>query len=236
MQRLRPAGRGERGVLRIPSVQFVTVGVDRMPPMPAVPERPVLVAPDSFKGTFRPREVAAAIGARAEAPGWCRPTCCPVADGGEGTLDVAARRARRRDRRGATVARPARPRRSTAGFGAARGRPHGDRRDGRRRAGCASWPRTSATPWAASTRGTGELIAAAVEAGARGGHRRGRRLAPPPTAAPARWRRSSEAGGLRGATLVVVCDVRTPWEGARRGLRPAEGRRPGDGRAAGASG
>ena len=33
------------------------------------------------------------------------------------------------------------------------------------------------------------------------------------------------AGGLRGARLVVLCDVRTPFERAAGGVRPAEGRR-----------
>src|SRR5258707_8413964 len=54
---------------------------------PAIPER-VLVAPDSFKGTFRAPEVAAAIGRGLEAAGLAPPDLCPVADGGEGTLEV----------------------------------------------------------------------------------------------------------------------------------------------------
>ena len=56
--------------------------------IPGVPET-VLVAPDSFKGTFSAAEVAAAIGRGLEAAG--RPAdLCPVADGGEGTLDALA--------------------------------------------------------------------------------------------------------------------------------------------------
>ncbi len=43
----------------------------------------LLIAPDSFKGTYSAREVAAAIAAGA---GDADP--CPVADGGEGTLDA----------------------------------------------------------------------------------------------------------------------------------------------------
>ena len=54
----------------------------------AVPERPVLVAPDSFKGTFRASEVAGAIGRGLERAGLVPPDLCPVADGGEGTLDA----------------------------------------------------------------------------------------------------------------------------------------------------
>src|SRR3954454_2519342 len=51
-----------------------------------VKERPVLVAPDSFKGTFRAAEVAGAIGRGLERAGLAPPDLCPVADGGEGTL------------------------------------------------------------------------------------------------------------------------------------------------------
>src|SRR4051794_6871497 len=54
----------------------------------AVPERPVLVAPDSFKGTFRATQVAGAIGRGLERAGLMPPDLCPVADGGEGTLEV----------------------------------------------------------------------------------------------------------------------------------------------------
>src|SRR3954447_18465825 len=51
-------------------------------------DRRVLVAPDSFKGTFRATEVAAAIGRGLERAGLAPPDLCPVADGGEGTLEV----------------------------------------------------------------------------------------------------------------------------------------------------
>src|ERR1700748_2106027 len=54
----------------------------------AVRERPVLVAPDSFKGTFRAPQVAGAIGRGLEKAGLMPPDLCPVADGGEGTLEV----------------------------------------------------------------------------------------------------------------------------------------------------
>src|SRR3954463_14775412 len=53
-----------------------------------VAERPVLVAPDSFKGTFRATQVAGAIGRGLERAGLMPPDLCPVADGGEGTLEV----------------------------------------------------------------------------------------------------------------------------------------------------
>src|SRR5688500_19240816 len=53
-----------------------------------VPERPVLVAPDSFKGTFRAAEVAAAIGRGLERAGLMPADLCPLADGGEGTMEA----------------------------------------------------------------------------------------------------------------------------------------------------
>src|SRR5688500_20081740 len=56
--------------------------------MAALPERPVLVAPDSFKGTFRAAEVAGAIGRGLERAGLMPPALCPVADGGEGTIEA----------------------------------------------------------------------------------------------------------------------------------------------------
>src|ERR1700759_4491859 len=47
----------------------------------------ILVAPDSFKGTFSAVEVAEAIGRGIERAG-LEVDRCPVADGGEGTLEV----------------------------------------------------------------------------------------------------------------------------------------------------
>lgn len=47
----------------------------------------VLVSPDSFKGTFSAQEVAAAVAAGLRAGG-VEAEECPVADGGEGTLEV----------------------------------------------------------------------------------------------------------------------------------------------------
>jgi len=54
----------------------------------AIPERPVLVAPDKFKGTFGAAQVAGAIGRGLERAGLMPPDLCPVADGGDGTLDA----------------------------------------------------------------------------------------------------------------------------------------------------
>ena len=48
----------------------------------------LLVAPDAFKGTFRAPEVAAAVGRGIEAAGLEPPDLCPIADGGEGTMEA----------------------------------------------------------------------------------------------------------------------------------------------------
>src|SRR4051795_4983381 len=53
-----------------------------------VPERQGLVPPASFKGTFGASEVAGAMGRGLERAGLMPPDLCPVADGGEGTLDA----------------------------------------------------------------------------------------------------------------------------------------------------
>src|SRR3954449_12301821 len=54
----------------------------------AVRERPVLVAPDSFKGTFSAPKVAERIGRGLERAGLMPPDLCPVADGGAGTFEA----------------------------------------------------------------------------------------------------------------------------------------------------
>ena len=128
-----------------------------------LPERPVLVAPDSFKGTFRASEVAAAIGRGLERAGLVPPDLCPVADGGEGTTDALLPALG-----GETAAAPAHDplgREMQAGFALLE--------DG----GTALVEAASASGLglvaederdaeAASTYGTGELICAAVDAGA----------------------------------------------------------------------
>src|SRR5688572_17692615 len=124
---------------------------------------PLLVAPDSFKGTFRASQVAAAVGRGIERAGLEPPDLCPVADGGEGTLEVLLT-ALGGETRGTEAHDPlGRPVR--AGFALVEdggtaivevaeasglGRVAEDERDAE----------------AASSAGTGELIAAAVEAGA----------------------------------------------------------------------
>lgn len=185
----------------------------------SLPEPPVLVAPDAFKGTHRATEVAAAIGRGLESAGLVPPDLCPVADGGEGTMECLLT-ALGGETAGAEVPDPlGRPVR--AGFGlledggtavlemaAASGLHHvgEEERD----------------PWAASTRGTGELICAAVDAGASvvlvgvGG-------SATVDGGAGALEAIGEHGGLGGARLVVLCDVRTPWERCAEVFGPQKG-------------
>ena len=180
---------------------------------------PVLVAPDSFKGSFSAREVAGRI-ARGLRAGGREAVELPVADGGEGTMDVLVaalggelRTVRASDPLGRPVeaAFALLPDGDTAVVETAQasglGLPAEDDRDA----------------WAASTRGTGELIAAAVANGAErvlvtvGG--------------------SATTDGGAGAVEVldeagvdvpieVLCDVRTPFEQAARVFGPQKGADP----------
>jgi len=188
----------------------------------AIAERPVLVAPDSFKGTFRASEVAAAIGRGLERAGLMPPDLCPVADGGEGTLDALLP-----GLGGEVVA--------------------ADAHDplGRALTGCFALVEDGGTAivetatasglslvaederdaWAASTYGTGELIAAAAQAGAQviivavGG-------SATTDGGAGALEAIADAGGLGGARLVVLCDVRTPFEQAPKVFGPQKGADP----------
>jgi glycerate kinase len=192
--------------------------VGRAGPRLGVPET-VLVAPDKFKGTFRATEVAAAIGRGLQAAG--RPVdLCPVADGGEGTMDALAV-GLGAERRHADVTDPlGRP--IEAEFGLA-----GDVAlvDMAAASGLSLIPEAERDAVAASTAGTGELIAAAIEAGARtvylgvGGSATTDGGAGALTAI-------KRAGGLEGARLIVLCDVRTPFEDAAKVYGPQKGADP----------
>jgi glycerate kinase len=182
-----------------------------------VQERPVLVAPDKFKGTFNAAQVAGAIGRGLERAGLMPPDLCPVADGGDGTLDALLPQLG-----GELVARTVRgplgePVRT--GFGLIE--------DGgtaivemAMASGLALMGELDA--WNASTYGTGELIAAAAQAGAAvilvavGG-----------SATTDGGRGAIEAieaaGGIGRAKIVILSDVRTTWEDAPRVFGPQKG-------------
>jgi glycerate kinase len=177
-----------------------------------------LVCPDSFKGTIAAPDVAAAIGAGLRAAG-AAADLCPVADGGEGTAATV-----REALGGVTLTAPVHDPTgapltaelvlvedgataivdTAAASGLALVAP--ERRDAE----------------AASTYGTGELIAAAIEAGAR------RVLVAAGGSATTDGGRGAiealrERGGLGGATLEVLCDVSTPFEEAARVFAPQKG-------------
>jgi glycerate kinase len=177
-----------------------------------------LVTPDSFKGTFSATEVAAAIGEGVlEAGG--EADLCPLADGGEGTLDaLLTALGGRRVAAGAhdPLGRPLRAELGLLGTGetalvevaAASGLPllAAGERDAER----------------ADTYGTGELIGAAAASGARtilvaaGG-----------SASTDGGRGAIEAieaaGGIGAARLQVLCDVEAPFEDAARVFAPQKG-------------
>jgi glycerate 2-kinase len=176
----------------------------------------LVAAPDKFRGTATASEVAGAMCAAASAAGW---SCdaVPMADGGEGTLDALGG-----------------PNRTSAVTG-----PLGDPVD-------AAWRLDGTTaviemarasglevvggaesndPIAASTAGTGELIALALEAGARrvivgvGG-------SASTDGGLAALRALHPLARLRGIELVVACDVRTRFVDAAAVFAPQKGATP----------
>ena len=185
-------------------------------------DRPVLVAPDSFKGTFRATEVAAAIGRGLESAGLAPPDLCPVADGGEGTMEVlltalggetAALRVHDPLGREIDAAYALLEDGGTAVIEMARA------------SGLALVEPEERDAVAASTRGTGELIAAAVADGAQvvlvacGG-------SATTDGAAGAIEAIEEAGGLGTAKIVCLSDVRTPFERAAEVFGPQKGADP----------
>lgn len=180
----------------------------------------ILVAPDSFKGTYTAAEVAAHIAKGIRSAGGTAQEM-PVADGGEGTFDVIFQ---------GLQARPLTI--STVG-------PWGDETKaviGLTQNGTAVVELASASglnmptkqtrdPLAASTYGTGVLIAEAARHGARqilvaaGGSATTDGGAGAITAI-------EEAGGLHGAQLVVLSDVTTGFSDAARVFGPQKGADP----------
>jgi glycerate kinase len=180
---------------------------------------PALVAPDSFKGTFSAPEVAAAIASGLRDAGRDADEF-PVADGGEGTMDVLLA-ALGGERRTVEASDPlGRPVQATFAL----------IEDGRvavvetaQASGLGLVEEDERDAWSASTRGTGELIAAAVEAGAErvivtvGGSAT--------TDGGAGALEAISDAGLR-VDLDVLCDVRTPFEQAPSMFGPQKGAGP----------
>jgi glycerate 2-kinase len=179
-------------------------------------ELPALVAPDSFKGTFSAAEVAAAIARGLRSAGRAAEEL-PVADGGEGTID-ALLSTLAGEERAAVVSDPlGRP--VEARFALIDGGRTGIV-EMARASGLGLVAEQERDPWAASTRGTGELIVAAVEAGAErvivsvGGSAT--------TDGGAGALEALEESGV-DVEMDVLCDVRTPFEDAARVFGPQKG-------------
>ncbi|MGH2867551.1 MAG: glycerate kinase family protein [Solirubrobacteraceae bacterium] len=189
-----------------------------MSPIAGVPTT-VLVAPDSFKGTLTAAEVARAIGRGLDAAG--RPAdLCPVADGGEGTLaalrdplGAAERRVRVTDPLGRPI---------EASFAVG---PRGAIVETAAASGLHLVSEDERDASAASTAGTGELIVSAVAAGAKTIYLGVGGSATTDGGAGA-VRAIQRGGGLGSVQLVVLCDVRTPFEDAARVFAPQKGADP----------
>jgi glycerate kinase len=171
-----------------------------------------VAAPDKFRGTATAHEVAAAVARAAATEGW---TCdlAPVADGGEGTLEALGGQVRTTSVSGPLGAPVVAEWRMDGELGivemarasglALVGGPNGN------------------DPLRASTRGTGQLLAAAMEAGARriivgvGGS----------ASTDGGLGAVTALGGrrLRGIDVVVACDVTTRFVDAAEHFAPQKG-------------
>jgi glycerate kinase len=190
-----------------------------VPRVPGIPTT-ILVAPDSFKGTLSAAEVANAIG-RGLSDRRRPVDLCPVADGGEGTLE-ALLPAIDGELRNATVSDPlGRPIEASFGLG--------DRIavvETAAASGFALLEPDERDPVAATTFGTGQLVVAAVQAGAEliylgvGG-------SATMDGGTGALKAIREAGGIGGAKIIVLSDVRTPFEQAPRVFGPQKGADPG---------
>jgi glycerate kinase len=178
-----------------------------------------LICPDGFKGTYSAHEVAAAIGAGVRDAGF-EAVELPLADGGEGTLDVLL--AAGGERRTAAVAGP-----SGEAVEAEWGLIDGGRVgvvEMARASGLTLVPPERRDAWAASTRGTGELIAAAAAAG------------PERVLVSVGGSATTDGGvgalaalaeaGIDVPPLTVLCDVATPYEDAAVVFGPQKGADP----------
>jgi glycerate kinase len=182
----------------------------------------VLVAPDSFKGTFSAVEVAEAIGRGLAAAG-LEADLCPVADGGEGTMETLLASIGGEVVEVDGVLDPLRrPRRA----------PFALIEDGRRAivemasaSGLGLVAEAERDAWAATTYGTGQLIRAAAETEA------GEIMVAVGGSATTDGGRGAleavgELGGIGNARLVVLCDVTTPWERCAEIYGPQKGADP----------
>jgi glycerate kinase len=177
------------------------------------PRGRVVAAPDKFRGTATAAEVADAVARAAARAGW-ESDPVPMADGGEGTLDVLGGTPRYATVRG-PLGDPVRAEWRVLDDGTAvvemarasglllAGGPEGN------------------DPMAATTYGTGELIASALESGAKrvivavGGS----------ATTDGGLGAITALGGrkLRGASVIVACDVTTTFVDAAEVFAPQKG-------------
>lgn len=229
-ERHRPSVRGddEIGASHVPDPTGALYRRDRsaagtMASMPAerMPQPRLLAAPDKLKGTLAAAEAAEAMAEGARAAGW-EADRCPLSDGGEGFAEVLARLGG--EERTTTVTGP---------LGAsvvARWRLAGDEAVVESAAASGlvlAGGSEGNDPLGATSRGTGELVVAAIRAGARrvlvgvGGSAM-------TDGGLGAVEAVEEAGGLGGADVVVACDVRAGFLdaaalfGPQKGAGPAE--------------
>lgn len=165
-----------------------------------------LIAPDSFKGTYSAREVALAIARGAEGAGVIE--VCPVADGGEGTLQIVLDALD-----GHIVEQPVhdplgRPLTAPLGWIDDRSLAIVETASA---SGLCLVTASERDAEAASTFGTGELVAAAVRAGATSVVLAAGGSASTDGGAGA-IEAIEAAGGIGGTQLRVLADVSTPFE------------------------
>ncbi|HEX8975873.1 MAG TPA: glycerate kinase [Solirubrobacteraceae bacterium] len=186
-----------------------------MSPSAPVPET-VLVAPDAFKGTLSAAEVAAALGEGLESGG--RPVdLCPIADGGEGTLAALAEPLGAELRTAPATDPLGRPIQAHYAIGGGVAVV-----EAAAASGLHLVSESERDPFAATTAGTGELIRAAIAAGARTVYLGVGGSATTDGGAGA-IRAIERGGGLQGAKLIVLCDVRTRFADAAHVFGPQKG-------------
>ncbi|MGF7238240.1 MAG: glycerate kinase [Frankia sp.] len=179
----------------------------------------LVAAPDKFRGTLSAPAAAAAIAQAAEAAGWAADRR-PLADGGEGTLDAFGG-ANRSSLVVGPVGDPVRASWRLAGSTAV---VETALASGLLLAGGAA----GNDPMRATSRGTGELIAEAIDAGARevvvgvGGSA----MTDGGAGAVAVLDPYGPLDGSRGWRVTVACDVRTPFVRAATDFGPQKGASP----------
>jgi glycerate kinase len=162
-----------------------------MPPAP-VPERPVLVATAAFDGDLRAAQAAGHLGRGIERAGLMPPDLCPVADGGAGTVEALL------PVLGGELVPAAAP---AAGAQLALLEDGGTALVEPPRDDTGDSSAVGALVCAAVEAGAGVVVLAAGGAGVIDG-------------GAGALAAIADHGGLRGAALVVLCGVRTPYEQA----------------------